>query len=485
MSTQKLFILSCLCIIVNAFATPAQAGGAGFGAEYVEIFGTVVDEDGDTVIDAVDNCPLTVNPGQEDFDKDGLGDACDNCIRVANENQIDDDNDGYGDRCDADFDNNGIVTLNDYQFFTGAMNTSRDDGTGRYNAAMDINNDDRVNIYDLWLLKGGDFNGSGEANVADFILFGTCFLQPVGHVSCTDAMDSDRNGVIDAEDFIFNSSLFHANTPGPSGLGDNNDGDGYLNDYDSCPELYNPEQSYDIESQWHAYDNNCQRLAEVCYGNFTIETDDDLEALEYCNAINGNLTIWADASLTSLKKLQHLEEITGRLRIGKYQEKTNTGLKSLAGLNKLTHIGGSLQIWFNPSLKSLEGLKNLKTVAGGVRIEDNDQLNSLVHLENLTTIGAALGIIGNAKLKSLTGLDGLKSVARIAVKYQHRLTSLAGLDALKTVSGDSLVTYDFEFSRNCQLDNTTVENFLQDVSPSINGEISIGPNMDWDYCTKD
>ncbi len=35
------------------------------------------DDDGDTVLDEEDNCPLNDNPGQENFDLDSLGDACD------------------------------------------------------------------------------------------------------------------------------------------------------------------------------------------------------------------------------------------------------------------------------------------------------------------------------------------------------------------------------------------------------------------------
>jgi endonuclease G len=36
------------------------------------------DDDNDGVLDGVDNCPLTANPDQADFDGDGIGDTCDN-----------------------------------------------------------------------------------------------------------------------------------------------------------------------------------------------------------------------------------------------------------------------------------------------------------------------------------------------------------------------------------------------------------------------
>lgn len=48
------------------------------------------DADGDGVLDETDNCPITVNPNQEDSDNDGQGDVCD----------TDDDNDGVLDEVD-------------------------------------------------------------------------------------------------------------------------------------------------------------------------------------------------------------------------------------------------------------------------------------------------------------------------------------------------------------------------------------------------
>jgi hypothetical protein len=59
-----------------------------------------LDADGDTVVDATDNCRLAPNAGQSDTDSDGLGDACDLCPGLVQGTQFDFDSDGVGDACD-------------------------------------------------------------------------------------------------------------------------------------------------------------------------------------------------------------------------------------------------------------------------------------------------------------------------------------------------------------------------------------------------
>ena len=51
----------------------------------------LLDGDGDSVPDHLDNCPSVANPAQSDLDGDGAGDACD----------LDDDNDGFTDATDV------------------------------------------------------------------------------------------------------------------------------------------------------------------------------------------------------------------------------------------------------------------------------------------------------------------------------------------------------------------------------------------------
>jgi len=60
-----------------------------------------------------DNCPNVYNPNQENSDGDSLGDACDNCPYIANPGQENNDGDEYGDACDDDDDNDGVLDVVD------------------------------------------------------------------------------------------------------------------------------------------------------------------------------------------------------------------------------------------------------------------------------------------------------------------------------------------------------------------------------------
>ncbi|CAH0999303.1 hypothetical protein LEM8419_00601 [Neolewinella maritima] len=113
-----------------------QQGGAGTTQLSIRSLNPNADTDGDGIIDAEDNCPLTANPDQviptfyADRDGDGLGNpaesvqACvqpagfvsnqrDNCPTLNSSDLTDTDEDGLGDACDPDDDNDGIADAED------------------------------------------------------------------------------------------------------------------------------------------------------------------------------------------------------------------------------------------------------------------------------------------------------------------------------------------------------------------------------------
>ncbi|MBT8144508.1 MAG: thrombospondin type 3 repeat-containing protein, partial [Gammaproteobacteria bacterium] len=104
------------------------------------------DSDGDGILDLQDNCPFTINPGQEDADSDGLGNVCDNCTEVANPDQCDTNQDGYGNLCDADLDDNGITNSFDLNIMRSNFGA-----TGKNDA--DLNCNEIVNSFDLTTMR--------------------------------------------------------------------------------------------------------------------------------------------------------------------------------------------------------------------------------------------------------------------------------------------------------------------------------------------
>jgi hypothetical protein len=184
-----------------------------------------VDSDGDGVIDSVDNCPQTPNPGQDDFDNDNLGDACDNCPNDANPGQSDVDGDGVGNACDncaadanadqsdVDFDDVGDVC--DICPFDANSDQSNVDGDG-FGDACD-NCPVNANTGQL------DGDGDGFGDVCD---------------DCPDdpdpaQLDSDGDGVGDACD----------NCPADSNPNQSDiDGDGVGDECDICETIPNPSQ---------------------------------------------------------------------------------------------------------------------------------------------------------------------------------------------------------------------------------------------------
>jgi hypothetical protein len=89
-----------------------------------------------------------VRDGDMDTDSDGLVDHLDNCTLVPNPTQLDSDGDGYGNICDADFNNDGVVNINDLNRLKARLNI-----VPVVDLITDLDGNGAVNINDLNRLK--------------------------------------------------------------------------------------------------------------------------------------------------------------------------------------------------------------------------------------------------------------------------------------------------------------------------------------------
>ena len=206
-----------------------QVGGAPSGAVSGHASVSVVDSDGDGVVDPIDNCPQTPNADQLDTDGDNRGDACDNCPFVSNDGQDDTDGDDAGDACDncpevsnsdqanADGDSRGDACDSCPLISDSGVDSDLDGFGDACDNCAAISNSDQA-----------DADSDGVGNVCD-----NC----EGAANSNQA-DTDGDSIGDACD----NCADEANTDQSDA-----DGDGVGDVCDNCPTIPNPDQGQACE----------------------------------------------------------------------------------------------------------------------------------------------------------------------------------------------------------------------------------------------
>ena len=211
----------------------------------------------------------------------------------------------------------------------------------------------------------------------------------------------------------------------------------------------------------------------------------NLSGLDNLDSVGGNVIIGGNNNLNSISALDRLTFIPGDLEIGSFYSQNYHGnplLTSLAGLNNIDSVGGSLNIFRCASLFDLTGLERLKQIGSGLGIggmwSGGNSLQYLSGLDSLVSVGGGLDIVFNSGLQNLHGLEKLVQIGGdLSIYGNDSMTSLSGLVNLTSIGGGINLGNFLYYPGNLLLrDISELENV------TINGDINIAGNHALSEC---
>jgi hypothetical protein len=171
-----------------------------------------------------------LSTSSSDFDNDGILDINDNCPSTYNPDQKDSDGNGEGDVCE-DSDGDGVLDFEDNCIYIPNPNQEDADGDGEGDVCEDADNDGIIDSKDNCIntanIDQSDLDGDGIGDVCDD--------------------DRDGDGIVNTEDNcpdVSNADQADADEDGTGDVcDDDRDGDGVVNTEDNCPDVSNADQS--------------------------------------------------------------------------------------------------------------------------------------------------------------------------------------------------------------------------------------------------
>jgi len=217
-------------------------------------------------------------------------------------------------------------------------------------------------------------------------------------------------------------------------------------------------------------------------GNLEFESNqllDDFTGLEQLESIHTDFVLIENLFLTSFNGLSGLESIGGAIRLRNNSDVVNfSGLDNLStlGIDGVNTVGArGLDLESSASFTSLAGLENLSEVNGSVLIDNNPNLQSLMGLENITHIASALFISNNDNLPNLQGLNSVETIGfTLRIQQNDQLLTLDGLENLQEFSTSLSMTFNNSLNSIAALSNVL-------PNPNI-GFMAIKNNPNLSFC---
>jgi hypothetical protein len=191
-----------------------------------------------------------LSTSSSDFDNDGILDINDNCPSTYNPDQKDSDGNGEGDVCE-DSDGDGVLDFEDNCIYIPNPNQEDADGDGEGDVCEDADNDGIIDSKDNCIntanIDQSDLDGDGIGDVCDDDKDGDGVLNTddacpdnPGTAETNGCPDSDGDGVVNKDDNCPDVANADQTDSDGDGIGDvcddDRDGDGILNSVDTCPD---------------------------------------------------------------------------------------------------------------------------------------------------------------------------------------------------------------------------------------------------------